>query len=189
MRKIVLQMMTTLNGRLDDPAAWVNGVSDDLMKEIDNQYGTFDTILVGQTTYKEMYEYWPGALNDEQESENTHSMARKMNTYKKYVISNGQEKEQLEWDTAEQVLIHGDEELVKFANDLKMQEGRDIHLSGGARLAQSFVRLGLIDEYHFYVNPTVSKGMTWFDQIEDKRDMKLLSAKTYGDVVALYYQK
>ncbi len=29
MRKIVLQMMTTLDGRLDDPAAWVHGVSDD----------------------------------------------------------------------------------------------------------------------------------------------------------------
>lgn len=29
MRKIVLQMMTTLNGRLDDPAAWVHDVVDD----------------------------------------------------------------------------------------------------------------------------------------------------------------
>jgi len=29
MRKIVVQMMTTLNGRLDDPMAWVHGVRDD----------------------------------------------------------------------------------------------------------------------------------------------------------------
>jgi hypothetical protein len=61
MRKVVLAMMTTLNGRLDDPGAWWPGASDELYKEIDCLYDTFDTILVGQKTYKEMYEYWPGA--------------------------------------------------------------------------------------------------------------------------------
>jgi hypothetical protein len=38
-------MMTTLNGRLDDPDAWVTDISDDLYREIDRVYGTFDTIL------------------------------------------------------------------------------------------------------------------------------------------------
>ena len=57
MRKVVMGMMTTLNGRLDDPAAWVKGVPDDLYAELDRLYGTFDTILVGRTTYDEMLEY------------------------------------------------------------------------------------------------------------------------------------
>ena len=34
MRKVVLAMMTTLNGRLDDPGAWVTGLSDDHYEEI-----------------------------------------------------------------------------------------------------------------------------------------------------------
>ena len=46
MRKVVLAMMTTLNGRLDGPDAWVTGVSEDHYQEIDRGYGTFDTILV-----------------------------------------------------------------------------------------------------------------------------------------------
>ena len=40
-------MMTTLNGRLDDPGAWVTGIPDDLYAEIDRVYESFDTILVG----------------------------------------------------------------------------------------------------------------------------------------------
>ena len=45
MRKVVFQMMTTLNGRLDDPDTWVSGVSDDLYREINRVYDTIDTIL------------------------------------------------------------------------------------------------------------------------------------------------
>ena len=49
MRKIVLQMMTTLNGRLDDPAAWVHDVVDDQYRAIDRIYSTYDTVLVGRS--------------------------------------------------------------------------------------------------------------------------------------------
>ena len=38
MRKLVLQMMTTMDGRLDDPMAWVHGVSDDQYRQIDASY-------------------------------------------------------------------------------------------------------------------------------------------------------
>ena len=35
MRTLTLQMMTTLNGRLDDPGAWVSPITEDLYSEID----------------------------------------------------------------------------------------------------------------------------------------------------------
>ena len=69
MRKVVLQMMTTLNGRLDDPSAWMSGVPDDLYDDIDRAYAAFDTIVVGRTTYEEMAAYWPGAEADADGSE------------------------------------------------------------------------------------------------------------------------
>ncbi len=69
MRKVVMGMMTTLNGRLDDPDAWMTEIPDDLYAEIDRLYGTFDTILVGRRTYEEMFEYWPGAETAEDGSE------------------------------------------------------------------------------------------------------------------------
>ena len=64
MRKIVFQMMTTLNGRLDDPIVWVKGVGDDQYRAIDRLYASYDTVLVGRTTYEEMAAHWPGALSE-----------------------------------------------------------------------------------------------------------------------------
>ena len=187
MRKVVLQMMTTLNGRLDDPDAWMSGISEDLYREIDRVYGTFDTVLVGSVTYEEMFAYWPGAEIEKGGSEINKSMAHKMNAYKKYVFSHGDEERTLDWNNAQQILAHDDEDITKFVDNLKGQAGGDIHLSGGASLAQSFVRLGLVDQYNLFVYPVVSAGKTWFDQISDKHGMDLLSATAYEDgVVGLY---
>jgi dihydrofolate reductase len=183
MRKLVMGMMTTLNGRLDDPDAWVTGIPDDLYAELDRLYGTFDTILVGRTTYEEMLEYWPSAENAEETPEAGRSMARKMNTYKKYVFTGASEKSELEWNNAEEVLANSDEDIESFVNDLKAQPGEDIHLSGGARLAQTIVRLGLVDQYHLVVYPVVSDGASWFDEIEEQREMELLSATPYSNGV------
>lgn len=188
MRKVVMGMMTTLNGRLDDPAAWVTGVPDDLYAELDRLYGTFDTILVGRTTYEEMFEYWPGAATAEDTPEAGRSMARKMNTYKKYVFTRAGEKPTLEWSNAEPVLAHSDEDIVEFVTDLKARSGGDIHLSGGAELAQTLVRLGLVDQFHFVVHPVVSAGAQWFDEVGEQRGMELVSATAYSNgVVGLYY--
>jgi dihydrofolate reductase len=189
MRKVVFQMMTTLNGRLDDPDTWVSGVSDDLYREIDRVYDTIDTILVGQRTYEDMFSYWPGANTEEGSSEIHKSMARKMNSYKKIVFSTSNKKKKLKWNNAEQMLTHNDEDISQFIHDLKAQPGGDILLAGGARVAQSLIRLGLVDEYHFFIYPVVSPGATWFDQIKDKPHMDFLSATAYeNSVVGLYYK-
>lgn len=136
MRKVVMGMMTTLNGRLDDPDAWVTGIPDDLYAELDRLYGTFDTILVGRTTYEESSRIGQ-APRQPRTAETSKSMASKMNSYKKYVFTGASEKTALEWNNAEQVLAHSDKDIVAFVNGLKTQSGGDIHLSGGARLAET----------------------------------------------------
>jgi dihydrofolate reductase len=189
MRKVVMGMMTTLNGRLDDPAAWVTGVPGYLYAELDRLYGTFDTILVGRTTYAEMVEYWPGAEADEDTPPAGKSMARKMNAYKKYVFTGASETAELEWNNAELVPVRGDDDIARFLDELKSQPGGDIHLSGGARLAQTVIRLGLVDLYHLVVHPVVSAGAQWFDPIDEPRRMNLQSATAYSNgVVGLYYE-
>lgn len=189
MRKIILQMMTTLNGRVDDPDVWISGIPDDLYAEIDRVYATFDTVLAGQSTYTEMEAYWPGAADEAGSSATTKSMAHKMNTYQKILISSGPKKS-LTWKNSEQATVRNDEELARLIHGLKGQPGGDIHLAGGARLAQSVVRLGLVDEYHCYLYPVLSYGSAWFDQIEEKRELALISATPYsGGVVALYYRQ
>jgi dihydrofolate reductase len=189
MRKVVFQMMTTLNGRLDDPDAWVSGVSDDLYREINRVYETIDTILVGQQTYEDMISYWPSAGTGDGGSEINKSMAHKMNSYKKIVFSTGSKKKKLKWNNAEQVLMHNDEDISQFIHGLKAQPGDDILHAGGARFAQSLICLGLVDVYHFFIYPRVSAGATWFEQLQDKHSMEFLSATAYENgFVGLYYK-
>jgi dihydrofolate reductase len=186
MRKIVLQMMTTLNGRLDDPMAWLHGVSDYQYREIDHIYASYDTVLVGRMTYEEMAAYWPAAVDEGTEA--NRSMARRMNAYRKLVFSRSGRHKLTEWENVEQVVVRSDADLAKYLRELKARPGGDIHLSGGASLAQSVIALDLVDEFRFFVYPVVSQGVSWFAKLPDKRDLQLLSAGSYENgVVALHY--
>lgn len=188
MPRLILQMMTTLNGRIDDPDAWVSGVSDDLYAEIDNRYATFDTVLVGRTTYQEMVAYWPSAESDPASSDLVRSMAHRMNTYRKVVIS-ATNQPLPAWNNVTPYHIHTDADLVRCITELKAQSSADVHLSGGASLAQSVVRLGLVDEYRLFVYPVISLGKTWYDQLPAQPKLELLSATPYANgVVGLYYR-
>lgn len=188
MRKIVFQMMTTLDGRLDDPMAWVHGVSDDQYRDIDRIYAGYDTVLVGRTTYEEMAAYWPGALSESEGTETNRSMARRMNDYRKLVFSRSGAGPLTEWNNNELVVTRDDAELARYLAELKARPGGGIQLSGGASFAQSVIGLGLVDEFHFFVYPISSPGARWFASLPDARELALVSATPYENgVVHLHY--
>ncbi|HEU0221579.1 MAG TPA: dihydrofolate reductase family protein [Paracoccaceae bacterium] len=188
MRKIVLQMMTTLNGRLDDPMEWVHGVSDDQYREIDQIYAGFDTILVGRTTYEEMAAYWPGALAETAGTETNRRMAHRMHDCRKLVFSRSGQHSLTEWHNSERVVAGSERELAQYLADLKAQAGGLIHLSGGASFARSVLGLDLVDEFQFFVYPVVSPGLSWFSHLPDRRELRLLDTSAYENgVVRLHY--
>ncbi|WP_429810717.1 dihydrofolate reductase family protein [Ensifer sp. B1-9] len=188
MRNIVLQMMTTLNGRLDDPLAWMGTVVDAQYRAIDRLYAGYDTVLVGRTTYEEMVGYWPGALEDEASGETNRTMARRMHDYRKLVFSRTGEHAISRWHNAEQVVAADDAALARYLMDLKAGPGADIHLSGGASLAQTVIGLGLVDRYHFFVYPVVSPGEPWFARLREKNELQLVGSEHYDNgVVGLHY--
>jgi dihydrofolate reductase len=78
-------------------------------------------------------------------------MAHKMNRYKKYVFTRGGEA--LDWSNAELVPVRDEGALLAFVEELKAQPGRDIHVSGGAQLARTLIRLGVVDRYRLFVHP------------------------------------
>ena len=188
MRKIVLQMMTTLNGRLDDPGAWVHGVSDDQYRSINRIHDSFDTVLVGRTTYEEMAAYWPGALASGEGTESNRRMARRMHDYRKLVFSRSDREPISPWHGAELVVTRSDDEVAEYLTRLKAAAGRDIHLAGGASFAQSVLGVGLVDELQLFVYPTISSGAAWFAQLPDGLELKLLASDTFENgVVRMHY--
>jgi dihydrofolate reductase len=72
---------------------------------------------------------------------------------------------------------------------LKEQPGKDLGL-GGANIASTFLRLGLIDEYRLYVHPVVLGGGTpMFPALDHKINLRLVETRKFGSgVVLLHYQ-
>jgi dihydrofolate reductase len=66
---------------------------------------------------------------------------------------------------------------------LREQDGRDLAV-GGAGLASSLAKLGLIDEYRLFVNPVVVGGGTpFFPALETPINLELVETRTFGSRV------
>ncbi|MED4754750.1 dihydrofolate reductase family protein [Brevibacillus choshinensis] len=73
---------------------------------------------------------------------------------------------------------------------MKQQPGKNIAMIASPGLVQTFMQLGLIDEYRINVNPVVlGGGVPLFKDIKHRINLKLAETKTfqYG-VVGLVYQ-
>lgn len=79
--------------------------------------------------------------------------------------------------------------VAEEAEALKRQPGKDIGV-GGAALASSLIRLGLIDEYRLFVNPVlVGGGTPFFPTLDQQLDLELVDMRTFGSrVVYLRYR-
>ncbi|HSK18459.1 MAG TPA: dihydrofolate reductase family protein [Longimicrobiales bacterium] len=188
MRRIVLQMMTTLDGRLDDPMAWASGVDDAQYCDIDEVYASFDTVIVGRSTYNEMAAYWPGALDNAAGGPVNQAMARRMHAYRKLVITRSEGPPLSAWHNVDRIVAPTDDDLKCCLEELKAQSGADVHLAGGASLAQSVIALGLVDEFYFFVNPVASRGAVWFERLQGSQRLHFREARAYPNgVVRLHY--
>ena len=66
---------------------------------------------------------------------------------------------------------------------LKEEPGKDLAV-GGASLASSLVRAGLIDEYRLFISPVVVGGGTpFFPSLDQRIDLELVETRTFGSRV------
>jgi dihydrofolate reductase len=84
-------------------------------------------------------------------------------------------------------LVRGD--AVAEVARLKEEPGEGVIAVGGAGLASSLVRAGLVDEYRLFVNPVVlGAGTPFFPAVEDRIALDLVETRTFGSrVVYLRY--
>jgi dihydrofolate reductase len=94
--------------------------------------------------------------------------------------------ENAEWENTK--LNKGDS--VQEITQLKKQPGKDIIVYGGGSFVSSLIMAGLIDEYSLFVNPVaLGKGMTIFNNLEDKLNLTLVKSKAFDcGIVLLCYE-
>jgi dihydrofolate reductase len=188
-RKVVLYMTMTCDGFFSGPHGeldWMEQTPDqELNDDIVAFFQGIDRGFIGYPTASGMIPYWLNVAKNPSASKSERAIAQAVNTLHPLIISHQEEK--LEWENAELLLVKSDQDLVEAVTRFKRQPGKDLGVPGGIRTAQTFVRLGLIDEYVLMVHPVaIGNGQRVFT---DKVNLELVSAKTYqSGVMRLCYR-
>jgi dihydrofolate reductase len=179
MRKVVLNMTMTFDGFFAGPHGELDWMVQTPDQELNDDIVAFfqgiDRGFIGYPTASGMIPYWSNVAKNPSASKGEREIAQAVNTLHGIIISKKEEK--LEWDNSELLLVKNDKDLVEAVTKLKRQPGKDLGVPGGIRTAQTFVRLGLIDEYVLMVHPVaIGNGKRVFT---DRVNLELVSAKTY----------
>lgn len=190
MRKLILFMVYSLDG-------YVAGPNNELNWEIqDPEVGrylipellkTVDSVVLGRVLYEGFQQFWPAAAKDASNPKDLIEFAEWLGHAPKFVFSKTLKK--VEWENSELFSPQNDADFIKAVAELKERPGGDIVVFGGVRIVQTLVRLGLIDEYRFKVQPVIlGKGKSIFEGVEQMRKLKLIKSKAFDcGVVASYY--
>jgi dihydrofolate reductase len=179
MRKLTYSMGVSLDGYIAGPGGdfdWA-APDDELHRFHNSQTLELDVHLLGRRLYEEMVPWETAPEDDSAGGE----FARIWKRLPKIVFSSALERVE-----GNATLASGGvaEEVAR----LKEQPGKDMAV-GGAGLASTCARLGLIDEYRLFVNPVVVGGGTpFFPSLDERTDLELVETRTFGSrVVYLRY--
>jgi dihydrofolate reductase len=179
MRKVCLGMNITLDGYVAGPHGeldWAfRTMSPDLGEWVTELLRGVDTVLLGYTTYLQQAAAWPTQTGE---------MATLLNSHAKIVFS--KRLTTLEWNNSRLATADAAEEIAR----LKQQPGKNISVTGGATLAQSLSRMGLIDEYNLVMHPVaLGNGKSLFTDLSHPLNLKLVSTQTFDSgAIGLTYQ-
>ena len=181
MRKLIFGFNITMDGFINHDVMIADGELHDVFSEL---LRTADIILFGRVAYNLLADFWPTAAGDTSLPASMREFAKVINPLPKIVFSRTMEK--AGWNTT--IEREFDPGRIQA---LKMQPGKNILLGGGASMARTFMKHGLIDEYRFLVQPIMlGQGKRLFNDGRARQDLKLTSTRVLGSgVVELVYQK
>lgn len=180
MRKLKLQMQTSINGFVAGPNSemdWMTWDWDDRLKNyVDALHRPVDTILLGRKLYEGFVPAWEERVAKPDADWFTHLMV----DTPKIVFS----RTLTEVKGQNTSLERGD--LVEAVSRLKAAPGGDIVTYGGATFTSELIRHGLIDELHLFVNPAaISVGLTIFREPDRAIKFKLAGAQQFDCGIAV----
>ena len=184
MRKLIYSMGVSLDSFIAGPGGEIDwSAPDEELHRFHNQQAReTGAHLCGRRLYEEM-RYWETADENPSAPEHELEFARIWKDTPKIVFSTTLES------------VEGNARLVRdgVAEEvamLKEQPGKELSV-GGAGLASTFMRLGLIDEYRLFVSPVVLGGGTpYFPALDERIDLELIETRRFGSrVVYVRYRR
>ena len=160
MRKVILQVALSLDGFIEGPGGeydWCFTDQDYGMKDFMKR---IDALFLGRKTFEMMG-------------------GKGFGKQKHYVFSNTLKKA-----SGQTEILNGD--IGERVRKIKMMDGKDIWLFGGASLTTSLMNEGLIDELALAVHPILlGSGKPLFQGIKGRVKTKLIDMKSYSSGLAM----
>lgn len=179
MGRLILETNVTLDGCCDHTQV----IADEEL----HQYATdlleqADALLFGRMTYQLMESTWPALASSGTGPQAMVDFARRLDRKPKYVVS--RTLNHVSWQNS--FLLKGP--AAREVAELK-EAGKTLLVTGGPGLGSSLAQWGLVDEFHFLVQPIVAgHGPRVLGGIRDRLDLKLAETRTFrSGVVALRY--
>jgi dihydrofolate reductase len=183
-RKLIYSMTVSLDGFIAGPGGDIDwSPPDDELHRFHNDHvRELSCHLLGRRLYETMV-YWETADQDPSIGPTQLDFARLWQELPKVVYSTTLT------DVVGNTRLEREVVAEEIA-ELKRQPGKDLAV-GGAGLAATFSRLGLIDEYWLFVSPIVlGAGTPYFPELEDRIPLELVETRTFGSrVVHLRYRR
>jgi dihydrofolate reductase len=163
--RLILLMSVSLDGyvaRTDGRIDWLgrSGRHGDQRHRLNLElFGQLEAMVMGSGAYLEFKEGWSGSDNP---------MARFMNAMPKVV----------DWSNSRLTR----RPLAEEVPELKRAAGKDLVIFGGARIAHSAIREGLVDEYRLTVHPVMlGDGLSFMHGQPEPVRLELVSSTAYTD--------
>jgi dihydrofolate reductase len=183
-RRLIYSMGVSLDGFIAGPDGDIDwSAPDEELHRFHNQQAReVGAQLYGRRLYETM-RYWETAEENPSAPEHELEFARIWKDTPKIVFSKTLEKVE---GNARLVRDNVAEEVAR----LKEEPGLDLAV-GGAGLASTVVKLGLIDEYRLFVSPVVLGGGTpYFPALDERINLELVETQTFGSrVVYVRYER
>ncbi|MGH1280476.1 dihydrofolate reductase family protein [Bacillus basilensis] len=188
MGKIIANVSNTLDGIFTGPkgeesnmVSWaMPGIIDSANDGLEI-FQRAEAILMGRITYEGFAGYWPFQEGD---------WANAMNKTQKFVATNNSDFTKVHWGDYDDTISLLNSDVMTKVKKLKREIKGDIIVSASAGLVQSLINAELLDELQIIIHPVIlGSGERYFENIELRHDMKLISTKLYepsGSILMRY---
>jgi len=182
MGRLVVNNAMTVNGAFEapvpEPDGWLVLDADSNNVSLE-QFLVADAMVLGRKTYEGLAAVWPQLVDDPKLG----PFADRLNSMPKYVASRTL-RGPLAWNAT---LLEGD--LAASVTALKDRHDGTLVVSGAGELTHALTNRGLVDEFWFWVSPSLwATGPRIFDGIGSVR-LELIGATTFASgVLRLAYR-